>query len=224
MATVGGNLLQRTRCAYFRDGSSPCNKRQPGAGCAALAGEHRGHAILGGSDTCFAKHPSDMCVALLALDAVVQVLPGTGGGERAVPLGELHLVPGTTPDRESVLAAGDLIVAVTVPNSPRAVRSYYLKVQDRAAFEFALAAVAVAPEVVGGVIRSIRVALGGVATKPWRALATETELVGKKPTPELFRKAAAAAVHDARPRRDNAFKVELVQRCIVRALTEACAV
>ena len=164
-----------------------------------------------------------MGVALLALDAVVQVLPQAGGGERAVPIGELHLLPGVTPERESVLAAGDLIVAVSVPASPRAVRSHYLKVQDRAAFEFALASVAVAVELTGGVLRSVRVALGGVATKPWRATASEAALVGKKPAPELFRTAAAAAVKDARPRRDNAFKVELVQRCIVRALTEACA-
>ena len=223
MATVGGNLLQRTRCPYFRDGGAACNKRTPGAGCAALLGPHRGHAILGGSERCIATHPSDMCVALLALDATVQVLPAAGGGERAVPLGEFHLPPGQTPERETVLAAGDLVVAVTVPASPRAARSVYLKVRDRAEFEFALASAAVAVELAGGVVHSARVALGGVATRPWRAAEAEAVLQGHRPTAELFRAAAAAALHKAQPRRDNGFKVELAQRCIVRALSEACA-
>ena len=224
MATVGGNLLQRTRCPYFRDSGSACNKRTPGAGCAALFGPHRGHAILGGSDRCIATHPSDMCVALLALDATVQVLAAAGGGERAVPLGELYLLPGQSPEKETVLAAGDLVVAVTVPASPRAARSCYLKVRDRAEFEFALASAAVAVELTGGVVQSARVALGGVATRPWRATEAEAVLQGKRPTTELFRAAAAAAMHKAQPRRDNGFKVELAQRCIVRALSEACAV
>jgi xanthine dehydrogenase YagS FAD-binding subunit len=223
MATVGGNLLQRTRCAYFRDGSSPCNKRTVGAGCAALEGLHRGHAILGGSPACIATHPSDMCVALLALDATVHILPQVGSSERTVPLGEFHLLPGATPEREHLLAPGDLIVSVSVPASPRAARSCYLKVRDRAAFEFALVSVAVAVELSAGTIRSVRIALGGVATRPWRAAAAEAALVGKKPTAELFQAAAAAAVQGAAPRRDNAFKVELAQRCIRRALTQACA-
>jgi xanthine dehydrogenase YagS FAD-binding subunit len=222
MASVGGNLLQRTRCSYFRDGVSPCNKRAAGSGCAALAGPHRGHAILGGSDACIATHPSDMCVALLALDARVHVLPQTGG-ERALPLAELYLLPGKTPARETVLGPGDLIVAVSVPASPRAARSRYVKVRDRAAFEFALASAAVAVELREGLIESARVALGGVATRPWRAVAAEATLLHKTPGPELFRAAAAAAVKDAQPRRENAFKVELVQRCIVRALDEVCA-
>lgn len=224
MATVGGNLLQRTRCAYFRDGVSACNKRNPGAGCAALLGYHREHAVLGGSDRCIATHPSDMCVALLALDATVQVLPAAGGDERAVPLGEFHLAPGQTPERETVLAAGDLVVAVTLPASPRAARSFYLKVRDRAEFAFALASAAVAVELTGGVVQSARVALGGVATRPWRATEAEAVLQGKRPTPELFRAAAAAALSKARPRRDNGFKVELAQRCIVGALSQACGV
>lgn len=224
MATVGGNLLQRTRCSYFRDGASACNKRVPGAGCAALLGHHRGHAVLGGSDRCIATHPSDMCVALLALDATVQVLPAAGGGERTVPLAEFHLAPGQTPERETVLVAGDLVVAVTLPASPRAARSFYLKVRDRAEFEFALASAAVAVELTGGVVQSARVALGGVATRPWRAAEAEAVLQGKKPTTELFLAAAAAALSKAQPRRDNSFKVELAQRCIVRALSEACGV
>jgi xanthine dehydrogenase YagS FAD-binding subunit len=223
MATVGGNLLQRTRCPYFRDGISPCNKRAAGSGCAALTGHHRGHAVLGGSEACIATHPSDMCVALLALDAVVHVLPQGGGSERQIPISELHLLPNQTPARETALLPGELVVAVSVPASPRAVRSRYIKVRDRAAFEFALVSAAVAVELHGGVIASARVALGGVATKPWRAAAAEAALDKRKPTPELFQLAAAAALKDARPRRDNAFKVELAQRCIVRALTEVCA-
>lgn len=221
MATVGGNLLQRTRCAYFRDGSSPCNKRQHGAGCAALAGSHRGHAILGTSDSCIATHPSDMCVALLALDGVVHILSDSGS-ERAVPMRDFHLVPGSSPERETVLGPHELVVAVTVPASPRAARSCYLKVRDRAEFEFALASVAVAVELAGGAIVSARLALGGVATRPWRAEAAEAALVGRLPTGELFRAAAAAALRDAQPRRDNSFKVELAKRCIVRALTQVC--
>lgn len=222
MATVGGNLLQRTRCPYFRDGSSPCNKRKPGSGCAALTGLHRGHAVLGTSDSCIATHPSDMCVALLALDAVVHVLTESGG-ERAVPMQDFHLLPGNSPERETALAPRELVTAVSMTASPRAGRSCYVKVRDRAEFEFALASAAVALELAGGRIQSVRIALGGVATRPWRAAAAETVLSGKAPSVELFRTAAATAVRDAVPRRDNAFKVELVQRCIVRALAQACA-
>ena len=222
MATVGGNLLQRTRCPYFRDGGSPCNKRQQGSGCAALGGLHRGHAVLGTSDSCIATHPSDMCVALLALDAVVHVMTESGG-ERAVPLRDFHLPPGNSPERETALAPHELVAAVSLPASPRAGRSCYVKVRDRAEFEFALASAAVALEVAGGRIQSVRIALGGVATRPWRAAAAETVLIGKPPSIEPFRTAAAAALRDAEPRRDNAFKVELAQRCIVRALTLACA-
>ena len=226
VATVGGNLLQRTRCPYFRDAVSPCNRREPGSGCAAQrdGADQRSHAILGTSEACIAAHPSDLCVALLALDATVQVLPAAGGDERAVPLGELHLAPGQTPERETVLAAGDLVVAVTLPASPRAARSFYLKVRDRAEFAFALASAAVAVELSGGVVQSARVALGGVATRPWRATEAEAVLQGKRPTPELFRAAAAAALSKAQPRRDNGFKVELAQRCVVRALSQACGV
>lgn len=222
MATVGGNLLQRTRCPYFRDGSFPCNKRKPGSGCAALDGVQRGHAVLGTSDSCIATHPSDMGVALLALDAVVHIQT-EAGHERAVALRDFHLLPGNSPERETVLTPHELVVAVSLPQTPRAARSCYVKVRDRAEFEFALASTAVALELGGGLIQSVRMALGGVATRPWWAVPGEIALVGKRPSIDLFRTAASAALRDAVPRRDNAFKVELAQRCIVRALAQACA-
>jgi len=218
MASVGGNLLQRTRCPYFRDLGSPCNKRVPGSGCSALDGYNRSHAVLGGSAHCIATHPSDMCVALLALDAVVHT---RGERERAIPLGELHTLPGEHPEIEHVLAPGELITHVVVPASPRAKRSRYVKVRDRAAFAFALASAAVALELDGGVIRSARIALGGVATRPWRPVDAEQALVGKPATAESYTAAAALALRGAEPRLHNAFKVELARRTLIRALEYA---
>lgn len=216
MATVGGNVMQRTRCPYFRDGFSPCNKREPGTGCSAMDGYNRPNAVLGVSDRCIAAHPSDMCVALAVLDATVR----TQGpkGERAVPFADFHLLPGDTPDRETVLDHGELITAVELPAAPWAARSHYLKVRDRASYEFALASAAVALEVVGGVIKTARVALGGVATKPWRAAEAEQALVGQRPTPAAFAAAGEAATKGAVPRQFNGFKVALARRVVARAL------
>ncbi|WP_394846306.1 xanthine dehydrogenase family protein subunit M [Pendulispora brunnea] len=221
MATVGGNLLQRTRCAYFRDiGVSACNKRTPGSGCAALDGGFvRMHAVLGGSSHCIALHPSDMCVALVALDAVVHVRGPRG--ERSVPISEFHVVPGAHPEVESVLARGELVTAITVPPTPFAARSAYVKVRDRASYAFALASAAVAFHLDDGVVRDVRVALGGVATKPWRSQEAEQSLRGQPPTRAVFERAAAAALKDARPRPGNEFKVPLAQRVLVRALERA---
>jgi xanthine dehydrogenase YagS FAD-binding subunit len=217
MATVGGNLMQRTRCTYFRDTAWPCNKRQPGSGCAALEGFNRSHALLGASDKCIATHPSDMCVAMAALDAVIH----TQGpkGERQIPFGEFHVPYGEDPAKETVLQHGELITAVTLPNTAFFRRSHYLKVRDRAAFEFALASAAVALEVQDGKITAARLALGGVATKPWRAVEAEKVLVGAKPAEEAYVAAAKAALKEAKPQKYNAFKIELARRVIVRALT-----
>jgi xanthine dehydrogenase YagS FAD-binding subunit len=219
MASIGGNLLQRTRCGYFRDVGTACNKRQPGSGCAAIAGEHRMHAILGVSEHCIATHPSDLAVALVALDATV-VLHGPDG-ERQVPLVDFYLSPGATPEHETVLRQGELIVAVDVADSPLAARSHYLKVRDRAAFEFALVSAAVGLDLDGGRIDGARVALGGVATRPWRALEAERLLVDQPPTAATFAAGAKAAVHGATPRPQNAFKVKLAQLTLVRALATA---
>jgi xanthine dehydrogenase YagS FAD-binding subunit len=221
MATTGGNLLQRTRCPYFRDTAWACNKRQPGTGCAALEGYNRSHALLGTSDQCIATHPSDMCVALAALDAVIR----TRGpkGDRAIPFGEFHVAYGDDPARENVLEHGELITAVEWPHRDWLRRSHYLKVRDRASFEFALASVAAALEVNDGKITSARVALGGVATKPWRAMEAERVLVGAAPNAEVFEAAARAALRGAKPQKFNAFKVELARRTIVRALTTVAA-
>jgi xanthine dehydrogenase YagS FAD-binding subunit len=216
MATVGGNLLQRTRCPYFRDLGVPCNKRAPGSGCAALDGFTRSHAILGTSESCIATHPSDMCVALAALDAVVHTRGG--GRERAIPIGELHTLPGDHPEIENTLEQGELITHVELPASPFAGHSRYVKVRDRAAFAFALASAAVGLDVADGKIRGARVALGGVATRPWRAVEAEQALIGQPPSRATFERAAAVALVDPKPRRDNAFKVALAQRTIVRAL------
>jgi xanthine dehydrogenase YagS FAD-binding subunit len=216
MATVGGNLLQRTRCPYFRDLAVPCNKRAPGTGCAALEGYTRSHAILGTSASCIATHPSDMCVALAALDAIVHTRKG--GRERAIPIGELHTLPGERPEVEHVLEQGELITQVELPASPFAAHARYVKVRDRAAFAFALASAAVGLDVAEGRIRAARIALGGVATKPWRSLEAEQALVGQAPSRASFERAAAAAIVDPKPRRDNAFKVDLAKRTIVRAL------
>jgi xanthine dehydrogenase YagS FAD-binding subunit len=216
MATVGGNLMQRTRCPYFRDLGVPCNKRAPGSGCSALDGFTRSHAILGTSESCIATHPSDMCVALAALDAVVHTR--NGGRERAIPFGDFHTLPGEHPEVENVLEQGELITHVELPASPFAAHSHYVKVRDRAAFAFALASAAVGLDVVAGRIRAARVALGGVATKPWRSPEAEQALVGQPPGRASFERAAAAALVDPKPRRDNAFKVALARRTIVRAL------
>jgi xanthine dehydrogenase YagS FAD-binding subunit len=216
MATVGGNLLQRTRCPYFRDPAVPCNKRAPGSGCSALDGYTRSHAILGTSPQCIATHPSDMCVALVALDAVVHTRGG--GRERAIPIGEFHTLPGDHPEIETALEPGELITHVELPASPFAARARYVKVRDRAAFAFALASAAVGLDVADGKIRAARVALGGVATKPWRSLEAEQALVGQAPARATFERAAAAAIVDPKPRRDNAFKVGLAKNTIVRAL------
>ena len=221
MATTGGNLLQRTRCYYFRDTSAPCNKREPGSGCSALDGYNRIHAVLGTSDKCIAAHPSDMCVALVALDAVIK----TQGpkGKRDIPIADFYLLPGDTPQRETVLEHGELITAVELPHRPFAARSHYLKARDRSSYEFALASAAVALEIRDGVIQSARIALGGVATRPWRALEAEKALVDRKAEGGVFRAAAGVALKEARPQKYNAFKVELAQRVIVRALETVAA-
>ena len=219
MATVGGNLLQRTRCYYFRDTASPCNKRQPGTGCSATGGYNRIHAVLGGSDRCIAVNPSDMCVALSALDAVVRVRGPAG--DRTVPLADFHRLPGDRPDQDSVLEHGDFILGVDVPPLPFATRSHYLKVRDRSSYAFALASAAVALDIQDNVIRGARLALGGVGTKPWRAQAAEVTLTGRPPGPGAYRDAAETAMREAVPQRFNAFKIELAKRTIVRALTTA---
>jgi len=216
MATAGGNLLQRTRCYYFRDIAYPCNKRHPGSGCAAIDGYHRIHAILGTSEHCIATHPSDMAVAMMALEATVQ-LQGPQG-QRTVPLQEFYFVPGSTPKRENVLAPGELIVSVTLPRLARGTRSYYLKRRDRASYEFALASAAVVAQMQGQRMQRMRVALGGIGTKPWRSLEAEQVLEGRDANEEHFRAAAEAALRDAKPLHDNAFKVELAKRTLVRTL------
>ncbi len=221
MATVGGNLLQRSRCGYFRDVHSACNMRSPGAGCAALEGVNRTHAVLGTSDRCIATHPSDMGVALAALDAVVH-LKATAR-ERSVPIGDFYVAYGEDPARGTVIEHGELITAVTLPAVPFFSRSRYLKVRDRASYEFALASAAVALDVEEGVIRAARVALGGVATKPWRAHEAERVLVGRPPERSAFEAAAGAALAGAQPRRHNAFKVGLARRTLVRALEMVAA-
>lgn len=217
MASVSGNLLQRTRCAYFRDNVSPCNKRAPGSGCAALEGFTRMHAVVGTSRDCIAAHPSDMCVALAALDAVVHLK--SRAGERTVKLVEFHTLPDDHPDVESVLQPGELVTSIEIPTTPVAAKSRYVKVRDRASYAFALASAAVALDVQSGTIKDARVALGGVGTKPWREPAVETALVGKPATAETFADAAKLALAKADPRPDNAFKVLLAQRVIARALS-----
>jgi xanthine dehydrogenase YagS FAD-binding subunit len=220
MATVGGNLMQRTRCYYFRDTTYPCNKRAPGSGCAALEGFNRIHAVLGTSEKCIATHPGDMPVALAALDAVVHTRR-PDGRERAIPLTEFHVPYGEDPARESVLEHGELITAVELPAIPWFARSHYLKVRDRASYEFALASAAVALDLDGNSIRAARVALGGVGTKPWRSPEAEQALAGKKAAEAAYRAAAEAALRGARPQKDNGFKVELAKRTLARALAVA---
>jgi len=218
MATTGGNLLQKTRCYYYRDVNYPCNKRQPGSGCAALDGFNRIHAVLGGSDHCVATHPSDMAVAMMALEATVHTQGAKG--ERAIALDEFYLVPGNTPDRENVLAPGELITHVTLPALASGTRSCYLKLRDRQQYEFALASSAIVLTVRGGQIQRARVAFGGVATRPWRSREAEEALEGQPPTPATFRRAAGAAMANARPLKYNAFKIELAKRALVRTLQQ----
>lgn len=217
LATLGGNLLQRTRCGYFRDIAMPCNKRAPGSGCAALDGEHRAHAILGTSEHCIATHPSDLAVALVALDARV-CLDGPGG-PRTVPATALHVTPEDSPQRETVLRPGELITGVEIATDTLGADSYYLKVRERASYAFAMCSAAVALDVRDGTVHAARVALGGVATTPWRAHAAEAALIGERVGAAAFARAGDAATEGARPRRDNAYKVELIRRVVVRALT-----
>jgi len=219
MATTGGNLLQRTRCVYFRDTAMPCNKREPGAGCSAIGGFNRMLAILGTSGHCIATNPSDMSVALTALQATIHIQGPNG--ERSVPIDEFFLLPGDTPHRETVLEPGELITFVTLPPPSIGNKSIYLKLRDRASYEFALSSAAVVVTVQHGSITRIRIALGGVGTKPWRSLEAETVLEGKTADEAHFRAAAEAALRNARPQSENGFKVELAKRCLVRALTLA---
>lgn len=219
MATTAGNLLQKTRCVYYRDTTTACNKRQPGSGCSAIDGFNRTLAILGTSEHCIATNPSDQNVALAALEAVIHIEGTTG--QRAVPISTFYLLPGSTPERETVLEPGDLVTHVTLPKLPAGTKSVYLKLRDRASYEFALASAAIVMKHDGGKISFIRVAMGGVGTKPWRSVEAEKALVGKAPTPANFRAAAEIALRGAKPQSQNAFKVELAKRCLVHAMTQA---
>ena len=219
MATVGGNILQRTRCTYFYDDDGArCNKRSPGQGCDAIDGFNRIHAILGASPACVATHPSDMCVALAALDAVVHLR--SAGRERRLPLTEIHRLPEDNPEIETVLQPGELITAVELPPLPFAVRSTYRKVRDRASYAFALISVAAALELDNGTVKDVRLAMGGVAHKPWRAWKAEAALKGRPATEKSFRAAAEAELADAKPLRDNGFKIELAKRTMTAVLQE----
>jgi len=222
MATTAGNLLQRTRCVYFRDTAMPCNKRTPGSGCPAITGFNRSLAILGTSEHCIATNPSDMCVAMAALEATIHIQ--NSKGTRAVPIGEFHLLPGNTPDRETVLEPGDLITHVTLPPPVAGSKQVYLKLRDRASYEFALASAAVVLNIDGGNVKRVRIALGGVGAKPWRSPEAEASLTsgGGQPANQAnFRKAAEAALRDAKPQSQNAFKIELAKRCLAHALQMA---
>jgi xanthine dehydrogenase YagS FAD-binding subunit len=224
MASIGGNILQRTRCGYFRDAAFPCNKRVPGSGCPALTGDNHNLAILGVSESCIANaYPGDLSVALAALDAVL-TLENQKGKQRHVPVIEFYLLPGNTPQKETVLEPGELIVAVTIPSAAHAQRSAYLKVRERASYAYALASAAVGLDVQGGTIRSARVALGGVGAQPWRAREAEKVLTGAPATEATFRAAATAALQGAKPQSENAYKVELAQNTLVRALQQVAAV
>lgn len=220
MATNGGNLLQRTRCPYFYDTATPCNKREPGTGCAAREGLNRNHAVLGWSEKCVATYPGDMANALYALDAEVKIRDAAGR-ERTVPIGDLHRLPGDSPEKDTNLPHGDLIVSIELPRSPFAEHSYYLKVRDRASYAFALVAVAAALDLDGGTIRQARVVLGGVAHRPWRSREAEEALAGRPASEESFRRAAEAALQEARPLAQNGFKIELGKRATLRALLRA---
>jgi xanthine dehydrogenase YagS FAD-binding subunit len=222
-ATVGGNLLQRTRCPYFYDAASACNKRAPGSGCDARGGENRLHAVLGWSDACIATHPSDFCVPLVALDAVVEIEGATG--RREVPLEALHRLPGDAPERDTILEPGDLIIALRLPADAASFSAHtrYMKLRERTSYAFAVVSAAAALRIEGGVISQARLALGGVAHKPWRATSAEHALAGAAPGEAAFTRAAELALADAKPSGDNAFKIELARRIVVRALTLAAA-
>ena len=219
LATTAGNLLQRTRCMYFRDTAMPCNKREPGTGCPAITGSNRMLAILGTSEHCIATNPSDMCVAMAALEATIHV-QGTKGS-REIAFADFHLLPGNTPHRETVLEPGDLITHVTLPPPRSGSKQAYLKLRDRASYEFALASAAVVISVAGGSVTHARIALGGVGTKPWRSHEAEGILVGKPADAANFRKAAEAALHGAKAQSENGFKIELARRCLMHALQTA---
>jgi xanthine dehydrogenase YagS FAD-binding subunit len=219
MATTAGNLVQRTRCMYFRDTAMPCNKREPGSGCPAITGSNRTLAILGTSEHCIATNPSDMCVALAALEATIHV-QGLKGA-RAIPIGDFHLLPGNTPQRETELEPGELITHVTLPPPLAGSKQVYLKLRDRSSYEFALASAAVVITVAGGNVTRARVVLGGVGTKPWRSPEAETALAGQPADATSFRKAAEAALRNAKPQSENGFKIELAKRCLAHALQMA---
>jgi xanthine dehydrogenase YagS FAD-binding subunit len=221
MATTGGNLLQRTRCMYFRNDAMACNKRTPGSGCSAIEGDNRTLAILGTSKDCIATNPSDMNVALTALEATIHIQGSSG--EREVAIGDFFVLPGSTPQRETVLQPGELITFVTLPVPKPASKQVYLKLRDRASYEFALSSAAIVAVVHGGKLDFVRVALGGVGTRPWRSLEAERVLHGKAPDEKIFRQAAEAALHGAQPQSENAFKISLAKRCITHALTLATA-
>jgi xanthine dehydrogenase YagS FAD-binding subunit len=219
MATTGGNLLQRTRCMYFRNDAMACNKRAPGSGCSAIEGDNRTLAILGTSKQCIATNPSDMNVALTALEATIHIQGAKG--ERAVPIGDFFLLPGSTPQRETVLEPGELITFVSLPAPKAGSKQVYLKLRDRASYEFALSSAAIVAVINGGKLDFVRVALGGVGTKPWRSFEAEKVLHGKTPDEKTYREAAEAALRGAQPQSENGFKVSLAKRCITHALTLA---
>jgi xanthine dehydrogenase YagS FAD-binding subunit len=219
MATTAGNLLQRTRCVYFRDTAMACNKRKPGSGCPAITGSNRTLAVLGTSENCIATNPSDMCVAMAALEATIHVQGPAGS--RAIPFADFHLLPGTTPERETVLEPGDLITHVTLPPPVEGSKQVYLKLRDRASYEFALASAAIVLTLDGGKVSRARIAMGGVGTKPWRSPAAETALEGQAANEANFRQAAEAAMRDAKPQSENGFKIELAKRCLTHALKTA---
>jgi xanthine dehydrogenase YagS FAD-binding subunit len=219
MATTAGNLLQRTRCVYFRDAAMPCNKREPGSGCPAITGSNRMLAVLGTSEYCIATNPSDMCVAMAALEATIHVQGERGS--RAIAIADFHLLPGDTPHIETVLEPGDLITHVELPPPRSGSKQFYLKLRDRASYEFALASAAVILEIENETITHARIALGGVGTKPWRSPEAEAELVGQLAQLATFQKAADAALRDARPQSENGFKIELSRRCLAHALVTA---
>jgi xanthine dehydrogenase YagS FAD-binding subunit len=221
MATTAGNLLQRTRCMYFRDTAMPCNKREPGTGCPAITGSNRMLAILGASEHCIATNPSDMCVAMAALEATIHVQGAKGS--RAIPMADFHLLPGSTPNRETVLEPGDLITHVTLPPPIVGSKQVYLKLRDRASYEFALASAAVVITVANGNVTKARIALGGVGTKPWRSPEAEAALVGKPANATNFRKSADAAMRHAKAQSENGFKIELAKRCLAHAVKMAVA-
>src|SRR5271169_1438103 len=218
-ATTAGNLLQRTRCVYFRDTAMPCNKREPGTGCPAITGSNRTLAVLGTSEHCIATNASDMCVAMAALEATIHVQGAKD--TRAIPIGDFHLLPGNTPHRETVLEPGDLITHVTLPPPIAGSKQVYLKLRDRASYEFALASAAVVLTIESGKITRARIALGGVGTKPWRSPEAEAALTGKPASEETFRQAAEAALRHAKPQSENKFKIELAKRCVMHAVRVA---